>query len=49
VRAAIAKTPEASDYTSIQRRIRTLQDASESSADGTVGPWAKEKLKCLGK
>jgi hypothetical protein len=34
VRAAIAKTPEDSDYTSIQRRIRTLQAASESSADG---------------
>jgi len=34
VRAAIAKTPEDSDYTSIQRRIRTLQGASETSADG---------------
>jgi len=34
VRAAIAKTPEDSDYTSIQRRIRTLQGASESLADG---------------
>jgi len=34
VRAAIAKTPEDSDYSSIQRRIRTLQGASESSADG---------------
>jgi len=33
VRAAIAKTPEESDYTSIQRRIRTLQAASESSGD----------------
>jgi len=33
VRAAIAKTPEDSDYTSAQRRIRTLQAASESSAD----------------
>jgi len=31
VRAAI---PEASDYTFIQRRIRTLQGASEFSADG---------------
>jgi len=26
--------PEESDYTSIQRRIRTLQGASETSADG---------------
>jgi len=34
VRAAIAETPEDSDYTSVQRRIRTLQPASESSADG---------------
>jgi len=34
VRAAIAETPEDSDYTSIQRRIRTLQGASESLADG---------------
>jgi len=34
VRAAIAETPEDSDYTSVQRRIRTLQTASESSADG---------------
>jgi len=33
VRAAIAETPEDSDYTSVQRRIRTLQDASESSSD----------------
>jgi len=33
VRAAIAETPEDSDYTSVQRRIRTLQTASESSAD----------------
>jgi len=33
VRAAIAKTPEDSDYASIQRRIRTLQAASESSGD----------------
>jgi len=33
VSAAIAKTPEESDYTSIQRRIRTLQVASESSVD----------------
>jgi len=30
----ITETPEDSDYTSIQRRIRTLQGASESSADG---------------
>jgi len=34
VRAAIAEAPEDSDYTSIQRRIRTLQCASESLADG---------------
>jgi len=34
VRAAMAETPEDSDYTSIQRQIRTLQAASESSADG---------------
>jgi len=33
LRAAIAETPGDSDYTSIQRRIRTLQAASESSAD----------------
>jgi len=33
VRAAVAETPEDSDYTSIQRRIRTLQAASESSVD----------------
>jgi len=33
VRAAIAETPEDSDYTSIQRRIRTLQAASEFSGD----------------
>jgi len=33
VRAAIAKTPEDSDYTSVQRRIRTLQAASGSSVD----------------
>jgi len=31
VRAAIAETPEDSDYTSIQRRIRTLQAASKPS------------------
>jgi len=31
VRAAIAETPEDSDYTSIQRRIRILQAASEPS------------------
>jgi len=34
VRAAIAETSEDSDYTSIQRRIPTLQGASESSAEG---------------
>jgi hypothetical protein len=34
VRVSIAETPEDADYTSIQRRIRTLQSASESSADG---------------
>jgi len=34
VRAAIAETPEGFDYTSIQRRIRTLQAASEPSPDG---------------
>jgi len=34
VRAALAKTREDSDYTSIQRRIRILQGASETSADG---------------
>jgi len=34
VRAAIAEMPENSDYTSTQRRIRTQQGASESSADG---------------
>jgi len=34
VRAAIAKTPEDSNYISIRRRIRTLQSASESSAGG---------------
>jgi len=33
VRIAIAETPEDSDYTSVQRRIRTLQAASESSGD----------------
>jgi len=37
VRAAIAEPPEGSDYTSIQRRIRTLQAASESSADAENG------------
>jgi len=34
VRAAIAETRKDSDYTSIQRRIRTLHGASECSADG---------------
>jgi len=38
VRAATAKTPEDSDYTSIQRRIRTLQAASESSGDTNAEP-----------
>jgi len=33
VRAAIAETPEDSDYTSVQRRIRTLQAAAESSGN----------------
>jgi hypothetical protein len=35
VRAAIAETPEDSDYTSIQRRIRTLQAASEPRAEAS--------------
>jgi hypothetical protein len=37
VRAAIAETPEDSDYTSIQRRIRTLQAASESTEATSEG------------
>jgi REP element-mobilizing transposase RayT len=35
VRAAIATTPEDSDYTSIQRRIRTLQAASQPADPGS--------------
>jgi len=34
VRVAVAETPENSDCTSTQRRIRTQQGASELSADG---------------
>jgi len=34
VRAKMAATPEDSDYTSIQRRIRALQTASAASVDG---------------
>jgi len=34
VRAAIAETPEDSDCTSIQQRIRILQAASEPPPDG---------------
>jgi len=34
VRAGIAKTPEESDHTSIQRRIRALQAAAEPEAPG---------------
>jgi len=41
IRATLADTPEASDYTSIQRRIQTLQAASKAEADNTldfIGP-----------
>jgi len=41
VRAALAETPEDSDYTSIQRRIRILQAASEPS-ERTSGAAAVE-------
>jgi hypothetical protein len=41
VRAGIADTPETSDYTSIQRGIRTLQTASEPVTRGSAdGNWA---------
>jgi len=42
VRAVIAETPEDSDYTSIQRRIRILQAASEPS-ETTSGAAAVEQ------
>jgi len=35
VRAAIAETPEDSDYTSIQRRIRALQDTSAAKLEAS--------------
>jgi len=40
VRAAISETPEDSDYTSIQRQIRTLQGAYKPSGDSSAAARA---------
>ncbi len=44
VRAAIAETPEQSDYTSIQRRIRALQAAAEPRVGGSPAVEAEEAM-----